>query len=415
MKEQSHWRIKASLILNYVVFAILLNSVGAVILQVQGTFGVTKTGASVLEGFKDIPIAITSFLIASFLPRLGIKTAMLISLYTVSAISMYIYWFADAFWYFKLLFAIVGVSFAIVKVSAFATIGLISKNSSEHSSFMSIVEGFFMVGVLLGNFFFSLFVNDADPTSTQWMSVYVYLSVFTLIAAILLQFSVLDESAAKTKSISAISDFFAMLKLVIKPLVLVFIGSAFLFVLIEQSFMTWTPTFYKDVLKVPSSMGIQAAAVLAGAFAFGRLLAGFVLRHIHWLTMVVFSLIMVGLLTFMNLLLSNDLPTQVEKITWINAPLVVYIFPLMGIFLSPIYPIINSVVLSNQPVQEQSSMGGLIVVFSALGGTTGSLITGYLFQHKGGETAFYYSFIPMIALIILLIVLNKLTKKANEE
>jgi fucose permease len=413
MKDQTYWRIKLSLIFNYVVFAILLNSVGAVILQVQGTFDISKTGASVLEGFKDIPIAITSFLIASFLPRLGIKRGMLIALYTVSAVSFYIYFFADQFWYFKMLFAIVGISFAIVKVSAFATIGLISNNSSEHSSFMSIVEGFFMVGVLLGNFFFSLFVIDADPSSTYWISIYIYLGGFTLLAALLLQFSELDESAANTTSISAAAAFVSMLRLTFKPLVIVFIGSAFLFVLIEQSFMTWTPTFYKDVLKVPSSMGIQAAAVLAGAFAFGRLVAGFILKHVHWLTMVVVSLILVGCLTLLNLILSSSLPEQIDTITWLNAPLVVYIFPLMGIFLSPIYPIINSVVLSNLPVHEQSAMGGMIVVFSALGGTTGSLITGYLFQYKGGGTAFYYSFIPLIGLITLLILLNRLTNKAS--
>jgi len=58
-----HFRIKLSLFLNYFVFAILLNSVGTVILQVQNNFGVTKGAASVLEGFKDLPIAITSFLI----------------------------------------------------------------------------------------------------------------------------------------------------------------------------------------------------------------------------------------------------------------------------------------------------------------------------------------------------------------
>jgi len=48
--------IKASLFLNYFVFAILLNSVGAVILQVQRNYGVSETAASMLEGFKDLPI-----------------------------------------------------------------------------------------------------------------------------------------------------------------------------------------------------------------------------------------------------------------------------------------------------------------------------------------------------------------------
>ena len=73
--------IKAILFLNYFVFAILLNSVGTVILQVQQNFGISKSSASVLEGFKDLPIAICSFILASFLPKIGIKNAMLTALF----------------------------------------------------------------------------------------------------------------------------------------------------------------------------------------------------------------------------------------------------------------------------------------------------------------------------------------------
>ena len=40
----------------YFIFAILMNSVGIVILQVQTTFGVTASDASLLEGFKDLPL-----------------------------------------------------------------------------------------------------------------------------------------------------------------------------------------------------------------------------------------------------------------------------------------------------------------------------------------------------------------------
>ena len=64
-----NFAIKLSLFINYFVFAILLNSVGAVILQVQRNFDVSKADASILEGFKDIPIAIISFIVASFLPN----------------------------------------------------------------------------------------------------------------------------------------------------------------------------------------------------------------------------------------------------------------------------------------------------------------------------------------------------------
>ncbi len=56
-------------------------------------------------------------------------------------------------------------------------------------------------------------------------------------------------------------------------------------------------------------------------------------------------------------------------------------------------------------------MTGLIVIFSALGGTLGSRIIGWLFKNVGANKAFYFILIPMGLLIVAFIVLNKLTKQ----
>ena len=103
----SNFRIKLSLFLNYFVFAILLNSVGTVILQVQNNFGISKGSASVLEAFKDLSIAIASFLIASYVVRIGYKKAMLIALGLVSVMCLIIP-SVSSFLMTKLLFATVG-------------------------------------------------------------------------------------------------------------------------------------------------------------------------------------------------------------------------------------------------------------------------------------------------------------------
>lgn len=66
-----HLPLKISLFINYFVFAILLNSVGIVIKQSLANYGVSETDASILEAFKDLPIAIVSFFVASFLPKFG--------------------------------------------------------------------------------------------------------------------------------------------------------------------------------------------------------------------------------------------------------------------------------------------------------------------------------------------------------
>jgi len=109
----STFKIKLSLFLNYFVFAILLNSVGTVILQVQNNFGISKGSASTLEAFKDLSIAIASFLLASYVVRIGYKKAMLFALALVSVMCLIIP-SVSTFLMTKLLFATVGVSFALI-------------------------------------------------------------------------------------------------------------------------------------------------------------------------------------------------------------------------------------------------------------------------------------------------------------
>ena len=72
-------------------------------------------------------------------------------------------------------------------------------------------------------------------------------------------------------------------------------------------------------------------------------------------------------------------------------------------------PLLNSVVLSALPKKLHSPMSGLIIIFSALGGTLGSRIIGYLFKNVGAETAFYYTLIPMGVLLVMVFLLKKLT------
>ena len=400
--------IKIALFLNYFVFAFLLNSVGTVILQVQRSMDISKGSASVLEGFKDIPIAIASFILASFLPKIGLKKSMLLGLALVS-IFCFITPFTNGFWYFKILFLVIGVSFALIKIAVFATIGLITHNQKEHGSFMGILEGVFMGGILLGNIVFSLFIDDADPKSTNWLNIYWFMGGVALLAFTVLFVSKLDESQATIEKRRFSEDFKEMLFLIVKPLTLIFIISIFLYVLIEQSFQTWFPTFYTDIINAPASMAVQAGAVLGGAFMIGRFLGGFILNKVKWIYLLSLCLVAAGILIVLILPLAGN--SSIEGlITWTNAPLVVYLMPVIGFFLAPVYPTINSTILSSLPKHMHSSMAGLIVVFSALGGTTGSIITGNVFQKYDGATAFYLSLIPLIGILISIWILYALTK-----
>ncbi len=406
-------RIKISLFLNYFVFAILLNSVGTVILQVQANFDVSKGAASVLEAFKDLSIAITSFLIASYVNKIGYKKTMLISLALIAVMCLIIP-SVSSFFMTKMLFAAAGIGFALIKVSVFATIGLVTNSKKEHLSFMNFLESFFMVGVLSGYFLFASMVDNNDPKSTTWFNTYYILGGLAAVAFLLLLTTKLDESSIKAaeQSKSASDDFVEMLKLILLPLVLVFIFSAFFYVLIEQSIMSWLPTFNKDVLKLSTSLSIQMASILSASIALGRFLAGLILRKADWLIVLVVCLLAAGTLVLLAVPLTKNI-TGVTINSLADVPLVAFIFPLIGLFLAPIYPAINSVILSNLPPHRHGSMSGLIVVFSALGGSTGSIITGNIFETYGGQTAFYFSLAPICILILLLYVFKRLQPKSG--
>jgi fucose permease len=406
-------QVKISLILNYLVFAMLLNSVGTVILQVQGNYGISESSASVLEAFKDLSIAITSFLVASFVLKIGYKKSMLaaLGLVIIACLAMTQ---LPAFWMTKVLFAVTGISFALIKVSVFATIGIITEDEKEHVSFMNFLESFFMIGITGGYFIFSYFVDDSDPTSTSWLAVYYLLAALSAIAFLLMWITPLDESKVDEEEEpgQSIDNIAGMLKLVIKPIVLIFVIAAFFYVLIEQGIMSWLPSFNSKILHLSNSLAIEMASILAISSAAGRFLGGIVLKKVDWYKILPICLIAAGVLVFVILPLAN--PVGTEKITsWSEAPFVAFMFPLIGLCLAPVYPAINSVILSSLPKKQHAPMAGLIVVFSALGGTTGSMITGYMFEHFDGKTAFSLSVIPIAIMLVVLFFFRRETKKVQ--
>lgn len=407
-----NWQIKTSLFLNYFVFAILLNSVGTVILQVQNNYGITQSSASILEAFKDLSIAIASFLVASYITRIGYKRSMLLALAFVT-IACLLMPFIGGFAMTKLLFAVTGASFALIKVSVYATIGLVTSNKKDHASFMNFIESFFMIGILTGYFIFSAFVDNTNPASTSWLNVYYLLAGISAIAFILLASAPLDESSVKEVEVkSFMADFADMVKLAIRPLVLIFIVSAFFYVLIEQSIMSWLPTFNSQVLHLSTTLSIQMASILAASTALGRFIAGIVLRKIHWLKVVISCLVIAAILVLLVIPLASEIHTgSIDN--WLDAPFVAYMFPIIGLLLAPIYPAINSVILSSLPLRQHAAMSGLIVIFSAIGGTTGSIITGHIFEAYGGQTAFYFSLFPIAILVVSLIFFNRLQKRST--
>ncbi len=184
--------------------------------------------------------------------------------------------------------------------------------------------------------------------------------------------------------------------------------------LIEQSIQNFLPTFNNKVLLLPAVLSIQMGSILAGSTALGRFFAGVLLKKLNWFYVIIVSLLLAAVLVLIAMpLAKNEAGKNISG--WLDAPIAAYIFPLIGLLLAPVYPAINSVILTSLPKPKHGVMSGLIIIFSAIGGTTGSLLTGYIFDKYNGQTAFYFSLVPIGILIICLFVFKKLQKKPVTE
>ena len=391
----ANFTIKAALALAYLIFAVLLNSVGTVILQSTEYFHVGKLAGSSLEASKDLTIAVVSFAVASYLPRLGYRRGMMAALALV-ALACAAMPVVDAFWWTRLLFVAVGIGFAVVKVATYCAIGLLATEPRAHASLLNLIEGVFMVGVLSGFWLFSAFIDPDRPA--RWLEVYWWLAGGCGVAILLLAVSRLDESAAAgTTAPTPRAALAAMRALATEPLTITFIVAVFCYVLIEQGIGSWLPTFNRQLLHLSTPMSIQAASIFAGGLAIGRLGAGAIVRATGWFPLLIGCFVGMAVLIVAALPLAQLAPAATVT-RWADAPWAALMFPLVGIFMAPIYPAINSAVLSAIPSSRQSPMVGLIIVFSALGGTAGSFIVGRTLAMTGDTSAFYLLLLPLAAL-----------------
>ena len=144
-------------------------------------------------------------------------------------------------------------------------------------------------------------------------------------------------------------------------------------------------------------MSVQAASLFAACIALGRFGAGAVMARFDWYPVLNICLGLLAALIILVLPLADGLrPGPIAS--WRDAPAAAFLFPLIGFALAPIYPTIISVMLSAMPGRSHPPLMGLVVVFSALGGTTGSVITGALFAHLDGRTAFTLMLVPTAVL-----------------
>ncbi len=401
---------KLALIYNFVLPALLLNSVAIVILKMVNIYHISPSSAGWLEAFKDFSIVGGSFLFASYIPRMGYKKALLLAT-VIETCACILMASTTSFIIARIYFMLIGISFALVKISVYSSISIFAKDENQHASFLSLLEGLFMVGILCVFWIFGIFMKLGNWTHAFW-----FLAFLSVLGFIFILSCNLDESQLTTElqTTSRSQDFKQMLKLLAQAIVLFFIVMAFAYVFVEQAITTWLPTYDNHVLHIQGYLSVEIASLLAAAIAIGRLLGTFVMRYISWQKVLMICIMAALIILIIAIYLSKQVMQIYTPVnSWHELPFVAYLIPLIGIFIGPIYPTLCSSVLSRQPLHLQSSMTGLIIIFSALGGTIGSRITGTFFGLIGGLTAIEVPLIPLLFLLTMVLPYYKRLKASK--
>lgn len=403
-------RTITTLAVTYALLGLLMNSVGIVILQSIAHFGTTKIAGSTLEACKDLSVVAATFLLVTAVPSFGYRRS-LIAVSALMAVACVVASFATNFVEMQILFILTGLSFGITKIATYSVIGLIARDPADHASITALIEGIFMAGVLAGAWIFGWFIDAGD-----WLRVYWLLAALCLVASVSWLGIRLDEKPAMltVPTLSALTGWKEMAKLALLPATIAALVALFFYVLVEQGVGTWLPTFNSEILHLPAAMSVQISSIFVASLGLGRLLSGVALRRLPWLPVLLLCLAALALLVVVALPLAENV-TPHTGTSWASAPFAAYLFPLIGLFLAPIYPTICSVLLSALPQHRHAGMIGLIVIFSALGGTIGSFLIGFLFQSLKGASAFYFLLAPITLIALALPLVNRLVARTLPE
>ncbi len=190
---------------------------------------------------------------------------------------------------------------------------------------------------------------------------------------------------------------FVMMK---SPYALGFSLGIFMYVAVECAIYVWMPTLmagYAGSFPLMAAYGISIFFVLRAA---GRFLGSAVLARFNWTSvMAVFSLAILA--CFIGSLLGG-------------LAYAVFLLPLSGLFMSMIYPTLNSKGISCFPKTEHGAVAGVILFFTAAAAAIGPLAMGAVSDTFGGARYGFVLAAAFAALLFVGLLLNWLYDPARE-
>jgi fucose permease len=374
----------------FLMFAMTTDSVGVIIPRLIEDYDLGLTAAGAFHYATMAGIALAGLGLGFLADRLGRKTALLLGLGSFGAASLG-FLAGDAFMVFVVLLFVSGLAIGVFKTAAIALIGDISATTREHTTTMNLVEGFFGVGAIIGPAIVTLLLAEG----LSWKGVYVLagaMSLVLVLGATLVRY----PQPTRLETPPRMS---AALGLMRDPYVMGFSTAAMLYVGVETAIYVWMPTFLQGY---DGSWTLLAAYALSAFFvlrAAGRFLGAWLLSRLRWTWVLAVCTVLI-LVCFLGALIGGR-----DAAVWL--------LPASGLFMSVIYPTVNSKGVSAYPRSEHGAVAGVILFFTAVSAVVAPLAMGAVSDLFGGPLYGFILATVLAALLAVGAVLNALFDPAG--
>ncbi len=374
----------------FMMFAMTTDSVGVIIPEVIKEFHLSMTVGGAFHYAAMSGIAFAGFFLGYLADKIGRRKSIILGL-VLFALNSYLFSVGRSFAFFVVLLVISGVAIGIFKTGALALIGDISQSTVEHTATMNTVEGFFAVGAIIG----PAIVAHLLAGGTSWKWLYVIAGTICLLLIVTASFVKYPQTAGSSESV----DLKRTLQMMKNPYALGVSAAIFLYVTGESAVYVWMPTLlagYQGRLIWVATYAISIFFVLRAA---GRFIGSWVLARLNWATVVtIFSLAI--LLCFGISMLAG-------------VRVAILLLPLSGLFMSVLYPTLNSKGISCFRKPEHGAVSGVILFFTCVAAVLGPLAMGVVSDHFGDPKYGFVLATVFAALLFVALLLNQIFNPAR--
>jgi fucose permease len=369
--------IKLLTCLMFFLFAMTTDAVGSVIPQVIAEFRLTMTAAGAFHYVPMAAIALGALLLGYLADKWGRKTTIVVGL-VLYAIGSGAFALSRSFGIFVLLLGVSGLGISVFKIGALALVGDITKSSTEHTSLMNSLEGFFGIGSIVGPALVAVLI--ASTTSWKWLYV-VAAGVCLVLIICALSVDYPQKGAVKAQTVALKQTFL----LVADRWALGFSLLIALYVSVEVAIYVWMPTYLRGYLGPYPWLSAYALTLFFVFRAAGRFVGAHILSRLRWTSVLALCGLSI-LVCFAGSLV-------------LGVRFGVVLLPLSGLFMSTIYPTLNSKGISCFPRSHHGAVAGIILFFTAAAAALSPLAMALVSDHFGSVR---YGFILATAYAFLL-------------